>query len=119
MHSELSLQEVKKEWHGSLRSYVVGLIISLILTSTSFILVATNAFPEKTLIYSIVGLGLSQAIFQLIFFLHLGKEPKPRWETYIFYFMVLILLIIVIGSLWVMNDLNERMMPNMEGMNHD
>ena len=50
----------------------------------------------------------------------MGQEAKPRWETLIFCFMVLILLIIVIGSLWIMNDLNERVMPEMtREMSHD
>jgi cytochrome o ubiquinol oxidase operon protein cyoD len=55
---------------------------------------------------------------QLRFFLHLGQEAKPRWETMIFYFMVLVLLIIALGSLWIMHDLEERVMSNME-MTHD
>lgn len=34
--------------------------------------------------------------------------------------MVLVLLIIAIGSLWIMNDLNDRVMSGMtEAMSHD
>ena len=119
MSADLTLNEIKKEWHGNLRSYLIGFIASFLLTSTSFFLVATDAFSKKTLIYTICGLAFTQAIFQLLFFLHLGKEPKPRWETYIFFFMAFILFIIVIGSLWVMNDLNHRVMPMMDNISQE
>lgn len=120
MSAELSLKEMQKEWHGSLKSYVIGFFSSLTLTGISFFLVTMKVLSGQYLIYTLVGLAITQAIVQLLFFLHLGQEPKPRWETLIFCFMVLILLIITLGSLWIMNDLNERMMSgmNME-MPHD
>lgn len=120
MSTDLSLKEIKKEWHGTLKSYVIGFVASLLLTGASFFLVLTKFFSEQILIYTIISFALAQAIFQLRFFLHLGQEAKPRWQRLIFYFMVLILLIIVIGSLWIMNDLNNRMMLDMtKEMSHD
>lgn len=114
MENELTLNDEKKLWHGTYISYGIGFFVSLIFTSISFLLVAFNVFEPQILAYTISGFALIQAVVQLIFFLHLGQEGKPHWETFIFLFMLLILLIIVIGSLWVMNDLNERMM-----MHHD
>lgn len=120
MHHELSLREIKKEWHGSLKAYVKGFITSIVLTAASFLLVITKALTGPILIYTLIGLALIQALCQLLFFLHVGEEPKPRWETLVFYFMVLILLIVAIGSIWIMHDLDERMMINMTmEMPHD
>jgi cytochrome o ubiquinol oxidase operon protein cyoD len=120
MDTEISLSEEKKLWHGSYLSYGIGFLVSLIFTSISFLLVAYEVFEPKILAHTIAGFALIQAVVQLIFFLHLGQEGKPHWETFIFFFMLLILLIIVIGSLWVMNDLNERMMPqHTTSMHHD
>lgn len=113
MSHELTLKEIQKEWHGTLKSYGIGFIGSLALTAISFLLVFTKLFSEQTLIYSIVALALVQGIVQLLFFLHLGQEAKPRWETIVFCFMVIVLLIIALGSLWIMSDLNERVMSNM------
>lgn len=113
MSADLSLTEIKKEWHGSARSYVIGLITSLTLTLTSFSLVMSRALPGPTLVYTIAGLAMLQAILQLVFFLHVGQEASPHWETLIFLFMVLILIIIVAGSLWIMWDLNARVMGDM------
>lgn len=120
MSHELSLQEIKKEWHGTLTSYTVGFFSSLILTVISFILVAGKFLTGKPLIHTIVALALVQGALQLRFFLHVGQEAKPKWETLVFVFMLLILFIIVIGSLWIMSDLNERVMSDMaREVNHD
>lgn len=110
MHHEPSLKQIQKEWHGTYSAYIIGFIASLILTTLSFLLVAKEMISAPIL----VGLGVLQAAIQLRFFLHLGSEAKPKWETLIFYFMLLLLLIIGLGTLWIMNDLNERMM-----MTHD
>lgn len=110
MHDELTLHQVKAEWHGTARAYVIGLVSSLVLTGLSFALVVAELLPRHIAIYALVALAIVQAIVQLRFFLHLGQEPKPRWESLIFWFMVLILLIIAFGSLWIMHDLNTRMM---------
>jgi cytochrome o ubiquinol oxidase operon protein cyoD len=121
MHDHQSLNEIKKEWHGTLKSYLVGLIACLILTSASFLIVTQGLLTGQALIYALVGLAFTQAIFQLMCFLHEGQEASPRWETLVFYFMILVLLIIVIGSLWIMADLNKRVMPpmNPKEMAHD
>ena len=121
MHDDLSLKEIKKEWHGTLKAYVIGFVASLLLTAASFSYCHTQGCSQDTaLIYTIVGLALVQAIVQLLFFLHVGQEAKPRWETVVFYFMVLVLLIIAIGSLWIMYDLNDRVMSDMTmEMSHD
>ena len=95
--------------HATLRSYTLGFVASLLLTLLSFYLVISKPFAPQNLLYLIVSLALVQALFQLRFFLHLGSEAKPRWETAIFYFMVLVLLILAIGSLWIMYNLNSRM----------
>lgn len=113
MHSDLSLQEMKKEWHGSLKAYVIGFFSSLVLTSIAFLLVTFEVFSKEILLPMIVVLALAQAVCQLLFFLHIGQEAKPRWETLVFYFMLLILLIIAIGTLLIMHDLNDRVMSYM------
>jgi cytochrome o ubiquinol oxidase subunit IV len=113
MHSDLSLDETMKEWHGNLKTYLIGFVASLFLTALSFSLVITKLFSGQILVYALIFLALLQAIVQLLFLLHLGQEAKPRWETLIFCFMVLVLLIIAGGSLWIMNDLNDRVMSDM------
>lgn len=110
MNHEPSLKQIQKNWHGTYKAYIIGFIASLLLTSASFFLVAKEMASNSLLI----GLGILQAAIQLRFFLHLGQEAKPKWETLIFYFMLLLLVIVALGTLWIMDDLNNRMMMNMD-----
>lgn len=123
--SELSLKQMKKEWHGSYKAYAIGFIASLVLTSIAFVLVINETISGMTLVHTLVALALVQALFQLVFFLHVGQEPKPKWETLTFCFMFLILVIIAAGTIWIMDDLSARTMPEMAStsemkeMSHD
>jgi cytochrome o ubiquinol oxidase operon protein cyoD len=112
-HDDLSLEEIKKQWHGNFKAYMIGFFGSILLTGLSFFLVISKVLTGPALVYTIIALALVQAIVQLLFFLHIGQEEKPNWEMIIFYFMVMVLLIIAVGSLWIMSDLNDRVMSNM------
>ncbi len=96
---EHSLKEIQKEWHGTPKDYVIGFTASLLLTALSFSLVLAKIASGSVLFYLLIALALLQAGIQLLCFLHLGQEAKPRWETTIFAFMVMVLLIITAGSL--------------------
>jgi cytochrome o ubiquinol oxidase subunit IV len=54
----------------------------------------------------IVALALVQLFIQLIFFLHLGRESKPRWNLSALAFAVIVVVILVFGSLWIMASLD-------------
>ncbi len=69
------------------------------------------------LVYTIVALALLQALAQLVFFLHLGGDSTSHWDLIVFFFMALVTLILVFGSLWIMYSLNGRMMNPMD-MDH-
>ncbi len=99
--------------HGSVKSYVIGFAISIALTLFAYFLVERHILTSTTLIGTIVSLAFVQAIVQLIFFLHLGEGQKAYWNFIVFLFMILVLLIIVLGSLWIMYDLDDRLMTPM------
>lgn len=105
---------IKLQYHGTLSGYLIGLVLSFLLSVSSFYLVWAQALPIPTLIYTIIGLCLIQATVQLYFFMHIGKEEKPRWQSISFLFMLVCVVIIVLGSLWIMYDLNNRVMGGME-----
>lgn len=98
---------------GSFKAYLTGFILSILLTLASFYLVIEKILTGWTLLFTLSGLGVLQALVQLVLFLHLGTEEKPRWNLIIFLFMTLVLVIIVFGSIWIMENLNYRTMPNM------
>jgi cytochrome o ubiquinol oxidase operon protein cyoD len=96
--------------YGTLKSYASGFILSIVLTITAYLLVTHHTYSDRhTILVIIVGLALLQFIGQLLFFLHLGKETKPRWKLFVLLFMLLVVFILVFGSLWIMDNLNYHM----------
>lgn len=77
-------------------------------------MVVSERFSYTTAFTAITILAVAQLLVQLVFFLHMGKESKPRWNAIVFSFMLLVVGIIVIGSIWVMNNLHYNMMPSYE-----
>lgn len=95
-------------------SYATGFISSVVLTLLAYGIVIHDVFADywTPAIVAIIlaGLATLQLVVQLVFFMHLGDEPKPRWKLMSFIFAFIILAVIVFGSLWIMFDLNSRMM---------
>ena len=102
---------------ATLGLYVSGFVLSLLFTLTAFGLVEAHVhsghtvFSHPFLIGTTAVLALAQFCAQLYFFLHLGRETKPRWKLLVLGFMILVVLIIVVGSIWIMYNLNYRMTP--------
>ena len=94
-----------------LRTYLSGYILSLVLTITAYLLVTHPHYSVGLIVAAVLILAVVQFLVQLVFFLHIGVERRPRWKLAVLIFMVGIVLIIVIGSIWIMNNLNYRMTP--------
>lgn len=97
----------------NVKNLVIGFILSLMLTIAAYLAVtnAGDGLSNRTLICMIVGLALTQLLVQLLFFLHLGREEKPRLNLIVFAFMLVVVGIVAGGSLWIMHNLNYHMMP--------
>lgn len=103
---------------SSYLSYIVGFVLSLVLTLTAYSLVIGQVLTGSQLVAALIGLALVQTLVQLLFFLHLRHESAPRWKLLVFDFMLLIVAILVFGSLWIMNNLNYHMMTPQETDNY-
>lgn len=107
LESPLIVKEVEEKLH--LRTYIFGYGMSLIFTLTAYLMVYHHSASTPVLIGLVVVLALAQFFVQMYYFLHLGSETKPRWKLYVAAFMITIVLIIVFGSIWIINNLNTRM----------
>ena len=105
------------ESHGSVRGYVIGFLSCIVITLTAYFTATTEVVSSDVAIGIIAGLAILQCLVQLRFFLHLGEELKPRWKLGVFGLMIAIVLILVIGSLWIMDNLNYRMIHQPEQLN--
>jgi cytochrome o ubiquinol oxidase subunit IV len=95
--------------HASLRNYIVGFVLAVVLSVIPFWLVATHALPpERTLL--IIGVAaVLQVLVHLRFFLHINFTTTPKENILALVFTCLLLFIMVGGSFWIMFDLHQRM----------
>jgi len=105
--------DIQQEKHSTtLASYLIGLFLCIGLTLLSYFTVQFALFSTSIRSIAIIILGLLQAWIQIVLFLHLRKEPNPKWHTMTFFSMLFVLVILVLGSLWIMQNLNYRTMPS-------
>ncbi len=95
---------------GSLRSYLTGFVLALILTAVPFSLVMSGAWSPQATLAGIFGAGVVQILVHLHYFLHLNTSSAARWNVLALVFTLLIMILFVGGSLWIMYTLNYRMM---------
>jgi cytochrome o ubiquinol oxidase operon protein cyoD len=68
-------------------------------------------YSRGVLIALLAFLAVMQLVVQALFFLHVSAERRVRINLYSGLFTVMVVLTIVIGSVWVMENLNYNMMP--------
>ena len=95
----------------TLKSYLTGFITSVALTLAAYFVVVNHVVSGSILIFVILGLAMVQLVVQLIFFLHINQGADRRWNLVVLLSTVSIILILVIGSVWIMNHLNYNMSP--------
>ena len=110
---EQYVQELGAWSHGSLGTlvqYLVGLSVCIGFTLLGFWLAFSHCLDHTMTLVMLVGLAVLQFFTQVYFFFHLGGRHTPRHQQVAIAFATLIVLIVALGSLWVMHDLNGRMM---------
>lgn len=93
----------------TLKSYLIGFGLSLILTFASFGIVGKRLFTDVHMYIALAVLAIVQLIVQVVFFLRVNTSTEGRWNLMSFLFTLLIILVIVAGSFWIMWNLNYNM----------
>ena len=102
--------------HGSRREYVIGFLLSVVLTAIPFALVMTNAVADSRITAGIVMLcAIVQIVVHMIYFLHMNTKSENGWTLMALIFTAILVVIVLSGSLWVMYHMNLNMMPQMSG----
>ena len=100
----------------TLSTYLLGFALSLVLTALAFGLVlwqgALGSTLQSVIVPLLIGLALVQLFVQLTLFLHMGDEEHPRWNLSALVLAVLIVLILVGGTLWIMQNLSHGQMQH-------
>jgi cytochrome o ubiquinol oxidase operon protein cyoD len=102
-------------YHGTFVMYAIGFVLSILFTFVAFYFVNAHvlsehvAFSHQFLLVATTGLGIAQLLVQLICFLHLGNKSTSAWNLLAIAFATLLVSILVIGSFWIMYNLNTNM----------
>ncbi len=105
----MAARAMTKRERARLAGYINGFLGSVFLTMAAYLLVVQHTLSNHVLIGVIAILALIQFVVQLLCFLHMGTETRPRWKLAVFLFMIIIVVILVGGSLWIMANLNKNM----------
>lgn len=87
---------------GSLKSYVIGFVLSIVLTIIPLVVVMNDMFSKQVNTLIILVMAILQFAVQLLFFMHIRDEEKPRFNLIALIFGLVIMLTIVAGSIWIM-----------------
>ena len=105
--------------HGSQSSYLLGFVLSVVLTAIPFWLVMSGALPSKQITALVImAFAVVQIVVHMIYFLHMNTKSENGWSMMALIFTIVMVVIALSGSLWVMSHLNSNMMPmhQMSGM---
>jgi cytochrome o ubiquinol oxidase operon protein cyoD len=96
---------------SGVRIYTIGLLLAVILTAISFWAANTSLLWAPGVALGLTALAIAQMGVHLVFFLHVTTGPDNTNNVMALAFGVLIVILVVAGSLLIMADLNESMMP--------
>lgn len=105
--------------HGSVKEYVIGLILSIVFTVIPFALVmmvaekggiAESGFSSVTVVGTIVVCAIAQLLVQAVFFLHMNTSSEQAWNVTTGLYVVFIVVALIIGSIWIFEHLDHNML---------
>lgn len=87
----------------SAKSYIIGYIISLVLTAIPVILTLSHAFSKIPLIVIGIIMAVLQIFVQLFFFMHIREGEGPKYHVMTLILGAVIVFAIVGASVWIMS----------------
>ena len=102
------------EPHGTLKGYLIGFALSVLLTAIPFWLVMGKVIEDPGLTALVIlGIGAVQIVVHMVYFLHMNARSEGGWNLLALIFTTVLVVIVLAGSLWVMYHMNTNMMPTM------
>lgn len=98
--------------HGSVKSYLTGFVLSVILTVIPFALVMYPTLPKPVTAGVVAIFAMIQVVVHLIYFLHLNFSPHQRWNVTALVFSTVVIALLVGLSLWIMYSVHHNMLAH-------
>jgi len=93
------------------RGYLIGFVLSIALTAVSFYITRTTLVWAPSIPIALSVLAVAQMGVHLVFFLHMTSGPDNVNNLMALAFGLLVVLLVVLGSLWIMGHMNHNMVP--------
>ena len=93
------------------RNANLGLGFSVILPLAAFVLASTQLIYAPAIPVALLVLAVAQMGVHLVFFLHITTGPDNTNNVLALAYGILIVLLIVVGSIWIMSHMQANMMP--------
>lgn len=104
-----------EEPHGTLKGYLIGFVLSVILTAIPFYLVMGEvSWSKQAIALTVVVFAAVQMIVHMVYFLHMTPKSEDGWTLTSLVFTLILVVITLAGSLWVMYHMDNNMMPKHE-----
>jgi cytochrome o ubiquinol oxidase operon protein cyoD len=100
-----------REIARGLLGYMIGLGLAILITAVAFFIARTTLVWQPSIPVALFVLAIAQMGVHLAFFLHITTGPDNTNNVLALAFGVLIVLLLIVGSLWIMSNLNHNMMP--------
>ncbi len=98
--------------HATLKGYLTGFVLSVILTAIPFWLVMGKVLEQSSVTALVIlALAAVQIVVHMVYFLHMNARSEGGWNMLALIFTLVLVVITLSGSLWVMYHLNQNMMP--------
>jgi cytochrome o ubiquinol oxidase operon protein cyoD len=95
----------------------LGLALAVALTAISFWVANTPLLWAPGVLLGLAVLAIAQMGVHLVFFLHITTGPDSTNNVLALALGILIVILVAAGSIFIMANLNENMMPPPELMN--
>jgi cytochrome o ubiquinol oxidase subunit IV len=96
--------------HVTVRGYLVGFVLAVILTVASFWSVMSGTFKGETALIVLAVLAAVQMVVHVVFFLHVNTSKEQRWHAGSFAYTIAMALVVIVGTVWVMHNVHMLMM---------
>ena len=93
------------------RGYCIGYALAAALTLVSFYVAGTTLVWTPSIPVALSVLAVAQMGVHIVFFLHMTSGRDNVNNLMALAFGLLIVLLLVLGSIWIIQHLNHNMMP--------
>jgi cytochrome o ubiquinol oxidase operon protein cyoD len=91
--------------------YLVGLGLATLITIVAFFIAGTTLVWQPSIPIALFVLAIAQMGVHLVFFLHITTGDDNVNNILALAFGILIVVLLIVGSLWIMTHLNHNMIP--------